>query len=81
MTLQVLDTGDTLVVRDVVVSQNQQVRLYSVQIRTTYDAGIDLYAGPYCRLGCHRFPSITPNIHKCIFQTESRYDSYTVLTC
>lgn len=51
MMLEVLDTGDKLIPRDVVVSQDLQVRLYSVQIRTTYDAGIDLYARPYCTLG------------------------------
>ena len=52
MMLEVLDTGGKLISRDVVVSQDLQVRLYSVQIRTTNDAGIDLYAGPYCRIGC-----------------------------
>ena len=51
MMLEVLDTGDKLISRDVVVSPDLQVRLYSVQIRTTYDAGMDLYAAPYCGLG------------------------------
>ena len=52
MMLLVLNTGGKLFSRGVVISQNPR-RLCSVQVRTTYDGGIDLYAGPYRHLGCH----------------------------
>lgn len=47
MMLLALDTGGKLISRDVVISQNLRKRLCSVQIRTTYYGGIDLYAAPY----------------------------------